>query len=74
VCNICQIPESADADALPLFDGDSLPLRLKASAADGKSSTTDYFFNDNFEDKTKKLQLVVCYVFCVRQWMDVFVF
>jgi len=53
------MPESADADSLPLFHGDSLPLHLKASATGGKSSVTDYFFNDNVEDKTKKLQLVV---------------
>ena len=58
-CFVCQIPANADAGSLPIFSGDSVPLQFKASTDDGKSSTRDLFFNDSFEEKTKKLQLLV---------------
>jgi len=43
-----------------LFHGDSVPFHFKASPTDGKSTTRDFFFNDDFEEKTKKLELMVC--------------
>jgi len=56
---IFQIPSASDGGSLPLFHGDSVSLQLKASSSDGKSSTADFFFNDDIEDKTRKLQLMV---------------
>jgi len=58
-CYIFQIPKTADVDSLPLLHGDSVSLHLKASSTVGKSSTSDFFFNDDIEEKTKKLQLMV---------------
>ena len=46
-----------------------MPLHLKPSASSGKSSTTDFFFNDDIEEMTKKLQLMVCEPLCVNQWI-----
>ena len=65
-----QVPVAAaadddDAGSLSLFHGDSVSLQLKAPAG-GKSSTTDFFFNDDIEEKTKKLQLVVRESCCVQ--------
>ena len=57
---ILQIPETADACSLPLLHGDSVPLHFKTHPTGDKSLTADFFFNDDFEEKTKMLQLMVC--------------
>jgi len=72
---VFQLPKTSDDSSLSLFHGDSVSLHLRASSAVGKSSTTDFFFNDDIEEKTKMLQLVVskliseytisCIYFCI---------
>lgn len=62
---------AADAGSLSLFHGDSVSLQLKAPSG-GRSSTTDFFFNDDIEEKTKKLQLVVRKCRCVNQCSHMF--
>ena len=72
-----QVPEAAadaaDAGSVSLFHGDSVSLQLKTLSAVGKSSTADFMFNDNIEEKTEKLQLVVCTSRCVDDCSHVFV-
>lgn len=60
ICYAFQIETDGDAGLLSLLHGDTASLHLRASSTAGKSSTADFFFNDDIEEKMKKLQLVVC--------------